>query len=76
MATIDVAAIKAAHPIESVIERMTGQRIERNKICCPFHDDGSPSLHVYDDGGWKCFGCGLGGDVFSFIGYLSPQPTV
>ncbi len=70
MATIDVAAIKAAHPIESVIERMTGQRIERNKICCPFHDDGSPSLHVYDDGGWKCFGCGLGGDVFSFVGYL------
>jgi DNA primase len=70
MATIDVAAIKAAHPIESVIERMTGQRIERNKICCPFHDDGSPSLHVYEDGGWKCFGCGLGGDVFSFVGYL------
>ena len=68
--TIDVDALKASHPLPFTIERLTGQRIIQHKICCPFHEDGSPSLHVYDDGGWKCFGCGLFGDVLSFVGYL------
>jgi DNA primase len=66
----DVDAIKAAHPLDAAIERMTGERIERHKIRCPFHDDSTPSLQVYEDGGWKCFGCGLFGDLFSFIGYF------
>lgn len=34
---------------------------------CPFHDDHEPSLVAWpDDGGWKCFGCGLGGDIITF----------
>lgn len=32
------------------------------KIACPFHDDSSPSLHVYDDH-WHCYGCDLGGTI-------------
>ena len=70
MPKVDTDAIKAANPISSTIERLCGQMIERHKIRCPFHDDGSPSLHVYEDGGWKCFGCGLSGDVLSFVGYF------
>lgn len=70
MNKFDVDAIKAAHPLDATIERMTGERIERHKIRCPFHDDGTPSLQVYEDGGWKCFGCGLWGDLFDFIGYF------
>ena len=70
MPKVDTDAIKAANPIESTIERLSGQTIMRHKIRCPFHDDGSPSLHVYEDGGWKCFGCGLSGDVLSFVGYF------
>lgn len=32
----------------------------------PDHDDGSPSFVVYPDaGGWYCFGCHRGGDVFT-----------
>ena len=67
--TIDVDALKASHPLPDTIEQLTGERIERHKIRCPFHSDDSPSLHVYEDGGWKCFGCGLFGDVLDFIGY-------
>jgi len=71
MGKYDFDAIKAANPLPETIERMTGQRVEKHKINCPFHaGDSTPSLHVYEDGGWKCFGCGKYGDVVDFVGYL------
>lgn len=34
---------------------------------CPFHREDTPSFTVYDDGGYKCFGCGAAGDVVDFV---------
>ena len=28
---------------------------------CPFHTEKTPSFYVYEDGGYKCYGCGAGG---------------
>jgi len=50
------------------------------KGLCPFHDERSPSFHVRPQAGfYHCFGCGEGGDVYSFlqkIDHLSFQEAV
>jgi hypothetical protein len=53
-------------PAPVYVEDLTGQTLGRDrKIACPFHDDRTPSLHVYDDH-WHCFGCDLGGTIIDF----------
>ena len=42
------------------------------KVCCPFHPDVHPSLQLYPDGGFYCFGsgCRRGGTIFDFAAHL------
>ena len=38
------------------------------KGLCPFHQERTPSFNVVPDKAiFKCFGCGVGGDVFKFV---------
>ncbi|MEN6584327.1 MAG: DNA primase [Armatimonadota bacterium] len=57
----DLVEIISAH----VALRKTGRTF---KGLCPFHNEKTPSFHVDPERQlWKCFGCGEGGDVFSFV---------
>ena len=37
------------------------------KVKCPFHNDKKPSLCVYPEGGFYCFGCGERGPIYKLI---------
>ncbi|MBF0213622.1 MAG: DNA primase [Magnetococcales bacterium] len=52
---------------------VVGQRVKLKKQgnnwqgLCPFHNEKTPSFSVRPDKGYKCFGCGEGGDAFDFV---------
>lgn len=52
--------------------RYYGADVKRSGfICCPFHNERTPSLKLYDgDRGFYCYGCGKGGDVIELASGL------
>lgn len=66
---IDIDSIRHNNPIQSVVEKFTGQPVEKHKIFAPWRQENTPSVHIYDDGKWWDFGAGIGGDVIDFVGY-------
>jgi RepB DNA-primase from phage plasmid/CHC2 zinc finger len=57
-----------ALPAAVYVEALTGRQPNRaGKIRCPFHDDRNPSMQLYDDGAWYCYGaCRTGGSIYDF----------
>lgn len=64
-----IEEIKHRSDLESVISSyITLKRRGKNLIgLCPFHGEKTPSFTVYpENGSFYCFGCKVGGDVFTF----------
>ena len=55
--------------VDVVSSRITLKRMGSVfKACCPFHKEKTPSFTVNPSReSFKCFGCGEGGDIFSFL---------
>lgn len=65
--------IKYRNEIENVISPYVNlKRRGKNLVgLCPFHSEKTPSFTVYpENGSFYCFGCGVGGDVFTFTGLI------
>jgi len=70
MAKDTVAEIKERLSIQDIIAPYVKlHRAGRSLVgLCPFHKEKTGSFHVSTERGtWHCFGCGIGGDGFSFI---------
>ena len=67
------------HTIDQILDRtdivdLIGQRVKLKKTgrtysgCCPFHQEKSPSFHVYRDKQYfHCFGCQANGNAIRFL---------
>ena len=64
--------------INNLVDRMdivdvVGPRVQLRKAgghhigLCPFHDEKTPSFHVYPDGHYHCFGCSAHGTTLGFL---------
>jgi DNA primase len=67
----DIGTIRERVRIEEVVGDYVQLRragVDSLKGLCPFHDEKSPSFHVRPNHGhFHCFGCGEGGDVYTFL---------
>jgi DNA primase len=67
----DIALVRERSKIDEIVgEHLQLKRAGGGSLkgLCPFHDEKSPSFQVTPSRGlWHCFGCGMGGDVISFI---------
>ncbi|MDN6487671.1 MAG: DNA primase, partial [Ancrocorticia sp.] len=67
----DIDEVRARTRIEDIVAGYVSLRpggVDSQQGLCPFHDEKTPSFHVRPSvGRWHCFGCGEGGDAFSFV---------
>lgn len=66
----DIRKVREANDLVSVVSDRVPVR-QRGRdfwCCCPIHDEKTPSCKIDPAAQlWHCFGCGAGGDVFSFV---------
>ena len=61
-----VQTIKYRLTMREVLERYGYTADRKGFICCPFHNEKTPSMRIYDKD-YHCFGCGEHGDVITFV---------
>jgi ribosomal protein L19 len=65
-----------AIPTHQYVSQLADLEASRaGKVRCPFHKDHNPSMHLYTDGTWACFGCRRGGTIYDFAAHLWSSQT-
>ena len=61
-----VQTIKDRLTMRDVLLRYGYEANNRGFMCCPFHNEKTPSMKVYEKD-YHCFGCGEHGDTITFV---------
>lgn len=61
-----VQTIKDRLMMRDVLERYGYQADRKGFMCCPFHNEKTPSMRIYEKY-FHCFGCQEHGDIVSFV---------
>src|SRR4029077_16337786 len=64
-ASVLIAAPTIIVPQVSLLD-LVDEPLVNGKLCCPFHDDGTPSCHIYADL-FFCYGCNAVGDSVDWL---------
>ena len=66
----DKEKVRAATDLVALVGETVELRQRNGEFwgCCPFHGEKTPSFHVIPSTqAWHCFGCGAGGDCFTYV---------
>ena len=66
----DKNRVRAATDLVALVQETVELRPRGHEFwgCCPFHGEKTPSFHIIPATQvWHCFGCGEGGDCFTYI---------
>lgn len=66
----DKDRVRAATDLVQLVQETVELRPRGQEFwgCCPFHGEKTPSFHVIPSTQvWHCFGCGEGGDAFTYV---------
>lgn len=47
-----------------------GVKVRNRQCCCVFHQEDTPSMHIYPNNSFYCFGCGEHGDAIKLYRHL------
>jgi DNA primase len=61
-----VQTIKDRLTMSDMLLRYGYEPNNRGFMCCPFHNEKTPSMKIYEKD-YHCFGCGEHGDVITFV---------
>ncbi len=64
-----IEAVKTTIPLPEAAKRYGLDASDSGMICCPFHEDHTPSMKLYEDH-YYCFGCGKHGDLVDLLSEL------
>lgn len=58
-------------PLSEILGTEGKRSASRRILCCPFHEEKTPSFTIYPDNHWHCFSCGKTGDSISLVMHIS-----
>ena len=64
-----IKLIKENISMENILARYQIKLLHNHTCVCPFHKDIQPSMQIFPDNRFRCYGCGAKGDVIDFVTY-------